>query len=46
VRLCYFAGLPVEQAAELAGLSRTGAYERWAYARAWLYRELRAAPPA
>jgi RNA polymerase sigma factor (TIGR02999 family) len=46
VRLCSFAGLSVEQAAELLGLSRTGAYERWAYARAWLYRELRAAPPA
>jgi RNA polymerase sigma factor (TIGR02999 family) len=41
VRLRYFAGLSVEEAAELAGVSRSSAYEHWAYARAWLYRELR-----
>ena len=40
VKLCYFAGLSVEQAAELLGLSRTTAYEHWAYARVWLHAEL------
>ena len=32
VRLRYFAGLSVEEAAELSGLSRSSAYEHWAYA--------------
>jgi RNA polymerase sigma factor (TIGR02999 family) len=36
VRLHYFAGLSVEQAAEALGLSRTQAYRLWAFARAWL----------
>jgi len=40
VRLRYFAGLSVEEAAELAGLSRSSAYEHWSYARAWLHCEL------
>ena len=40
VQLRYFAGLSVEQAAELLGLSRTTAYEYWAYARVWLHAEL------
>ena len=40
VRLRYFAGLPVEEAAELTGLSRSSAYEHWSYARAWLHCEL------
>jgi RNA polymerase sigma factor (TIGR02999 family) len=40
VRLRYFAGLSVEEAAELIGLSRSSAYEHWAYARAWLHCEL------
>ena len=40
VRLRYFAGLSVEEAAELSGLSRSSAYEHWAYARAWLHHEL------
>ena len=40
VRLRYFAGLSVEEAAELSGLSRSTAYEHWAYARAWLHHEL------
>jgi RNA polymerase sigma factor (TIGR02999 family) len=41
VKLRYYAGLSVEQAAELAGISRSKAYEHWAYARAWLLRETR-----
>src|SRR5262245_47982098 len=40
VKLRYFAGVSVEQAAELLGLSRTTAYEHWAYARVWLHAEL------
>lgn len=40
VRLRYFAGLSVEEAAEMSGLSRSSAYEHWSYARAWLHSEL------
>jgi RNA polymerase sigma factor (TIGR02999 family) len=40
VRLRYFAGLSVEEAAELSGLSRSSAYEHWSYVRAWLHCEL------
>ena len=40
VRLRYFAGLSVEEAAEIVGLSRSTAYEHWAYARAWLHHEV------
>jgi RNA polymerase sigma factor (TIGR02999 family) len=42
VKLRYFAGLSVEEAAEMVGLSRSAACEHWAYARAWLHRRLRA----
>ena len=40
VKLRYFAGLSVEDAAQFARLSRSSAYEHWAYARAWLHFEL------
>ena len=40
VKLRYFAGMSLQQAAEVLGLSRTTAYRQWVYARAWLYREL------
>ena len=40
VKLRYFAGVSVEEAAEMVGLSRSTAYEHWAYARAWLHRHL------
>jgi RNA polymerase sigma factor (TIGR02999 family) len=40
VKLRYFAGLSIEEAAELLGLARTTAYEHWAYARVWLQAEL------
>ncbi len=43
VKLRYFAGLSVEEAAEMVGLSRSAACEHWAYARAWLHQRLRAA---
>ena len=36
VRLRYFAGLSVEEAARAAGIPRSTAYEHWAYARACL----------
>jgi RNA polymerase sigma factor (TIGR02999 family) len=41
VKLRYFAGLSVEQAAETLGLSRTAAYRHWTYARAWLFAQTR-----
>ena len=37
VRLRYFAGLTLEQAAELLGISRATAARHWAFVRAWLY---------
>jgi RNA polymerase sigma factor (TIGR02999 family) len=40
VRLHVFAGLPLERAAEVLGLSARTAYRDWQYARAWLYRRL------
>jgi RNA polymerase sigma factor (TIGR02999 family) len=43
VKLRYFTGVSVEEAAEMVGLSRSAACEHWAYARAWLRRRLRAA---
>jgi RNA polymerase sigma factor (TIGR02999 family) len=43
VKLRYFAGLSIEDAAELIGISRSTAYEHWAYARARLRLELQSA---
>jgi RNA polymerase sigma factor (TIGR02999 family) len=43
VKLRYFTGLSIEEAAEMVGLSRSVACAHWAYARAWLRRRLRAA---
>ena len=45
VKLRYYGGLSIEQAAEMLGLSRSTAYERWTYARAWLYSELQDQSP-
>jgi len=36
VKLRYFAGFSIEQAAEMIGISRSSAYDQWAYARSWL----------
>jgi RNA polymerase sigma factor (TIGR02999 family) len=36
VKLRYFAGMSIEEAAQLMGIARSSAYEHWAYARAWL----------
>jgi RNA polymerase sigma factor (TIGR02999 family) len=46
VKLRYFAGLSVEEAADALGISRAGAYRHWAFARAWLLDELGGAGPA
>jgi RNA polymerase sigma factor (TIGR02999 family) len=35
-KLHYFAGLSMEQAAEVLGVSRATAYRHWTFARAWL----------
>jgi len=40
VKLRYFAGLALEEAASALGISTATAYRHWAYARAWLYSEL------
>jgi len=40
VKLRYFAGLTLEQAATALGISVTTAKRYWTYARAWLYREV------
>jgi RNA polymerase sigma factor (TIGR02999 family) len=40
VELRFFAGLTLEEAAECLSLSLRTAYRHWAYARAWLRREL------
>ena len=40
VKLRYFAGLSVEEAADALGISRTTASRYWTYARVWLFSEL------
>ena len=40
VKLRYFAGLSVEQTSEILGISPTTVKRYWAYARAWLLREI------
>jgi RNA polymerase sigma factor (TIGR02999 family) len=41
VKLRYFAGLSVEEAAAVLGISRATAARYWDFARSWLYCELR-----
>ena len=41
IKLCYFGGLSIEQAARVMKISRATAYRYWSYARAWLYDEIR-----
>src|SRR5262245_57066583 len=41
VKLRYFAGLSIPEAAEALGISESTAKRAWAYARAWLYSELK-----
>lgn len=40
VKLRYFAGLTIEQTAHSLGISVRTANRHWAYAKAWLYRQL------
>lgn len=42
VKLRYFGGLTIEEAAPILGISRTTANRWWAYARAWLYQQVHA----
>lgn len=46
VKLRYFAGLSVEQAAEAIGISRATADRYWAYAKVWLYAAVRGEKPS
>src|SRR5437660_8777499 len=45
VKLRYFAGLSVEQAATTLNLANATAYRHWAFARAWLHRQVAASQP-
>lgn len=45
VKLRCFAGLSLGEAAAAMGLPRRTADRHWAFARAWLYSELRGCPP-
>jgi RNA polymerase sigma factor (TIGR02999 family) len=40
VKLRYFVGLRIDQAAELLGISEATAKRWWSYARAWLFHEI------
>ena len=40
VKLHCFAGLSIEQAADILGISPRTAYRDWAYARAWLFKRI------
>lgn len=42
VKLCYFVGLTLEEAAAAMGVSDRTAKRDWAYARAWLFNEMKA----
>jgi len=43
VKLCYFVGLKIEEAAEVLGISEATAKRWWTYARAWLSHEIQVA---
>ena len=40
VKLRYFVGLTIEEAAEILGISEATAKRWWSYARAWLFNEI------
>lgn len=46
VKLHYFAGLTLEEAGRVLGISQRTAKRHWAYARAWLYAAVCDEPPA
>jgi RNA polymerase sigma factor (sigma-70 family) len=41
VKLRYFAGLSIEEASEVLGISAPTAKRDWTFARAWLHREMK-----
>jgi len=41
VKLRYFAGLSIDQAAEVLGISRATAVRHWSFARAWLFQRIK-----
>ena len=43
VKLRFFAGFSITEAAEILGMSRSNAYAQWAYARAWLQSKVESA---
>ena len=45
VKLRYFVGMTIREAAAVLGISEGTAKRHWAYARAWLYTEIRAEQP-
>ena len=45
VKLRYFAGLTIDEAADILGISAPTAKRDWTYARAWLFREIGSSPP-
>jgi RNA polymerase sigma factor (TIGR02999 family) len=45
VKLRFFVGMTIEEAAEVLGISPRTAKNYWAHAKAWLYREITAAGP-
>jgi RNA polymerase sigma factor (TIGR02999 family) len=46
VKLHYFAGLSLEEAGRVLGISHRTAKRHWAYARAWLYAAICDTPPS
>jgi RNA polymerase sigma factor (TIGR02999 family) len=44
IKLRYFVGLKIEEAAEVHGISEATAKRWWAYARAWLFNEISGPP--
>ncbi len=44
VKLRYFVGLKIEEAAEVLGISEATAKRWWTYARAWLFHEIQTPP--
>jgi RNA polymerase sigma factor (TIGR02999 family) len=45
VTLRYFAGMRIEQAAEVLGISRVTAHRYWKFARAWLHQQIAGGEP-
>jgi len=46
VKLHFFAGMTLEEAGQVLGMSHRSAKRHWAYARAWLYAAMCDAPPS